>query len=357
MSWIETADTVASLKFSVLDDTRWSPARTIASGKDWFINWADFPSVQPFGEQSFAAHWLVKKPGSTYSYDIAIALSTDGGQQWSAPITPHRDGTPTEHGFVSLYPTTDGVGAIWVDGRETNSRDHGHDHGAMSGAMTLRHAHIASDGTLSEEAVIDTRVCDCCQTDVTLIDDQPLAVYRDRSDTEIRDTFFSARRDGRWRAPQPVNDEQWMIDGCPVNGPAIDSQAQHVAVAWYTEAGGSPTVRTSHSQDGGQRFAPTTILDDAGPIGRVDVAYLPNEDYLVSWIGRTDDGDTALLAQRISQDGTLSPRRIIAPMDAARRSGFPQLVVQDGRAVVSWTTIVAGQKQVLTRIIAVDQFF
>ncbi|MEL7296288.1 MAG: hypothetical protein AAGJ86_01435 [Pseudomonadota bacterium] len=358
LSWVETQEDSAALKFSVLNDSSWSPARVIASGDDWFINWADFPSVQPFGERGLAAHWLVKKPGSTYSYDIAMAFSTDGGQQWSIPITPHRDGTPTEHGFVSLYPTDDGVGAIWLDGRETGGgHDHDQNHAAASGSMTLRHAHIASDGALSEESVIDSRVCDCCQTDITLIDGEPLAVYRDRSDTEIRDTFYNARRDGRWQTGRPVNDEQWMIDGCPVNGPAVDSRAQQVAVAWYTEASGSASVRTSQSSDGGQQFAHATILDDANPIGRVDVAHLPNNAYLVSWIGRTDAGDTALLAQRVDYDGTRSARRVIAPMDAARRSGFPQLIVHDGSAVVAWTNINNGQKQVLTRIIAIDRFF
>jgi len=35
-----------------------------------------------------------------------------------SPVRPHADATPTEHGFVSLVPMTDGgFVAVWLDGR------------------------------------------------------------------------------------------------------------------------------------------------------------------------------------------------------------------------------------------------
>src|SRR5262245_60381750 len=45
VSWIERAGDLATLKFSERTAAGWSPARTIASGRDWFVNWADVPSV------------------------------------------------------------------------------------------------------------------------------------------------------------------------------------------------------------------------------------------------------------------------------------------------------------------------
>ena len=48
----------------------------------------------------------------------------------------------------------------------------------------------------------------------------PVAVYRDRSPEEIRDISVVRLVDGVWTEPAPVHADNWMIEGCPVNGPA-----------------------------------------------------------------------------------------------------------------------------------------
>ena len=110
-----------------------------------------------------AAHWLVKNPSSPHAYDVRIALSGDGGERWSEPLVPHRDGTATEHGFVSLFATDDGqLAAAWLDGRNTQPESGAHGH--AGGEMTLRYAAIGRDLRLHDEVQLDARVCDCCQT-------------------------------------------------------------------------------------------------------------------------------------------------------------------------------------------------
>ena len=46
---------------------------------------------------------------------------------------------------------------------------------------------IAANGTLGPELQIDNRTCECCKTAMTAISDGLIAVYRDRSDKEIRE--------------------------------------------------------------------------------------------------------------------------------------------------------------------------
>src|SRR5687767_11216639 len=58
MSWLEPADSGHALKFAVLNGRQWSAARTIRSGRDFFVNWADFPSIEVLGGSRLAAHWL-----------------------------------------------------------------------------------------------------------------------------------------------------------------------------------------------------------------------------------------------------------------------------------------------------------
>ena len=114
MSWVEkTAEKRHRLRFAERHAARWSEPQTVAEGDNWFVNWADFPSVVVLPDQSIVAHWLVKSAADTYAYDVNISRSTDRGRSWSKPVVPHRDGTRTEHGFVTLVPMADGrVGAV-----------------------------------------------------------------------------------------------------------------------------------------------------------------------------------------------------------------------------------------------------
>src|SRR5258708_7811707 len=63
--------------------------------------------------------------GAPCASGIGIRQSGDGGRTWSAPLTPHRDGTATEHGFVSLAAESGDLAAVWLDGRKTAGHDEG----------------------------------------------------------------------------------------------------------------------------------------------------------------------------------------------------------------------------------------
>ena len=114
VSWIERSGDLATLKFAERTASGWTTARTIASGRDWFVNWADVPSVLRLPSGAIVAHWLQKSGPSTYSYDVRLSHSTDDGKTWSPSYLPHHDGTQTEHGFASLFPMGDGFGLVWL---------------------------------------------------------------------------------------------------------------------------------------------------------------------------------------------------------------------------------------------------
>jgi hypothetical protein len=166
--------------------------RGASPGDNWFVNWADFPSVVPISGSQWAAHWLVRREAGGYAYDIHAAFSEDAGNSWSEPFVPHTDGTDTEHGFVTLFPDPDGIGMIWLDGRKyINEYD---ENDVAASGMTLRAAVFRADQTASREVLVDDLICDCCQTDVAMTPSGPVAVYRDRSVDEIRDIYLTRRR-------------------------------------------------------------------------------------------------------------------------------------------------------------------
>ncbi|MDQ3802947.1 MAG: glycoside hydrolase, partial [Acidobacteriota bacterium] len=304
-----------------------------------FVNWADFPSVIALPDGSLAAHWLVKSGPGTYAYDVNISRSQDGGKTWGKPVVPHTDGTQTEHGFVSLIPLPDGrLGAVWVDGRATKDVPEGHEEkGPLPVSMQLRYAAIDAGGRLSDEAVLDERICECCQTSAAMTSDGPIAAYRDRSEREVRDISFVRQRDGGWGEPRPVHADNWEINGCPVNGPSVAADGRRVALAWYTEAGDSPRVQLAFSGDAGATFGTPVRVDDGEAMGRVDVVMLADGSALVCWMAGGAGGTGANKVRRVAPDGTLGPVAVIAETEASRASGFPRMARTGDTVYFAWT--------------------
>jgi hypothetical protein len=338
MSWLQPVGARRhELRYASLQESTWTGARSVAGDDDWFVNWADFPSVVPGPDGLLAAHWLQQRTGHAYSYDVRLAVSADAGQTWTEPMSPHDDGTPTEHGFATLLPVGPSVLVIWLDGRHTQGGE-GHDHEA-AGAMTLRSLTIDRGGLGSDAgAEIDTRVCDCCQTDAALSDEGPIVVYRDRSGAEIRDVGVVRLTAAGWTAPQLVHADGWHMTGCPVNGPAIDARGHEVAVAWFT-APDQPRVRLAFSSDSGRTFSAPVEVAAGAVAGRVDVVLLDEGRAVVSWLAGAPGG-TAFVAQPFARDGTVAgPPVLITRSSIERASGFPQMVRSGDRLIFAWTQV------------------
>jgi hypothetical protein len=304
-------------------------------------NWADFPTMFVTRSGVMAAHWLERHGQSRTAYDVKLRTSRDGGKTWTTEVTPHRDATETEHGFVSLFETPGkdaALGLVWLDGREMA----GHaGHGAGGGQMTLRSAMVSAQGVAGAEVVVDARVCDCCQTSATTTDTAVLVAYRDRSEKEIRDIYVSRFENGKWSAGASVHADNWEINGCPVNGPAITAKGQNVAVAWFSSVKNAPQTHLAFSKDGGRTFGPPVRIDSGTTLGRVGLALLPDGRALVSWIDGT--GASAKFALRdVNPDGTMGAPVIVGPISGERTSGFPQVVVSGRQVVVAWTNAEKG---------------
>lgn len=338
MSWVEKREEKRyALRFSIRDTKGWSETRTVSEGDNWFINWADFPSIIALPDGSLAAHWLVKSGTATYAYDVNIARSKDGGWTWSRPVVPHNDQTKTEHGFVSLLPLRDGrVGAVWLDGRNMKDMKYDDEDAPSPASMTLRYAAIDAKGELSDERQLDERVCECCQTAAAVTGEGMIAVYRDRSYAEVRDIYTVRQSNGTWTLPAAVHPDNWKINGCPVNGPAIAADDRRVAVAWFTQANDQAHVMLAFSEDAGATFGKPVIVDDGQAVGRVDVLLLQDGSALVCWLSGTVEAGE-IKVRRIARDGGLGPISRIATTDISRFSGFPRMARLGNTVHFAWT--------------------
>lgn len=334
MSWLEPRPGRGHrLRWSHWTGRQWTRPTTIAEGDSFFVNWADFPSVQWLEGRRWVSHWLWRNGGDTYAYEVRLSFSEDGGKTWGKPVVPHRDGTQTEHGFVTVVSEAGRARVLWLDGRQFV----GHDaHGAPGPDMTLRTALVDADGGLEDETELDGRTCDCCATAAGIGDAGVIVAYRDRSVDEVRDIALVRRTGSGWSGPASLHADGWTIAGCPVNGPALDADGRQVAIAWFTAAAETSRVLAAYSSDGGATFQAPVRIDTGSPLGRVGVALLPGGGAFITWI-EAGESQVRILGRRMSALGKLGAPTTIARTSAARASGFPQLVRAGGDLYFAWT--------------------
>jgi hypothetical protein len=349
LSWMEPDESGSTLWYSELTDAGWQPAKSVVSGANMFVNWADLPSVTALTETHWVAHWLRMAGEPTYAYHVVISQSFDRGRTWSEAIKPHTDDTPTEHGFVSLFPQDGKVAAIWLDGRKMSNEQSGD---PTASGMTLRGAVIEADGKLHHEQLIDELICDCCQTDVAVAQSGPVAVYRNRTIDEVRDIFVARNVESVWTTGVALNNDNWHIAGCPVNGPAIAARGNRVAAAWFTVPEQQPAVQIKFSEDGGRNFGRAIQLATEGSLGHVDVVLLRDGSALVSWLRSSSSGLGDLVTRRVTADGDMGSVRQIASSVPAR--SVPQMVLAAEDLVFVWTGSGDTPSRIQSARIAVD---
>jgi hypothetical protein len=212
-----------------------------------------------------------------------------------------------------------------------------------------------ADGTITSETQMDDLVCDCCQTNVAIGRQGPVAVYRNRTDTEIRDIYVARSIEQQWQAGQAVADDGWEIAGCPVNGPAITARGDDVAVAWFTMAQDLPRVRFARSDNGAVTFGDALDIDSDAPVGRVGVVFLDDGGAAVSWLGNNAGQQGEIKVQIITAAGERGAQYVIAQTAVTRPAGFPQIAVDGDSLVLAWTDTSGEETRVRTARIALSQ--
>lgn len=330
LGWMEEVEKKKRYRFmlSRFDGKAWSEPRKVREGDDFFANWADTPKVAESGSGVLFAQWLQRSGSGTYDYAVNIARSTDEGRTWSKPVVPHTTAVKSEFGFVSMVPEQDGIALTWLDGRDMKHEG--------EGTMAIRFAKVSNSGTISDEAILDQRVCECCQTGMTKGPSGPIVVYRDRSESEIRDTGIVRKEAAAWSQPVLVNSDGWVIPGCPVNGPQVSANQNNVAVAWFTGSENLSRVRAAFSTDGAKSFSKPLQISSNESLGRVGLEMLDEKTAVVTWMEK--QGEKGIVRARLlDRSGAMGEPVTIGETASARASGFPRIARMGDSLVVAWT--------------------
>ncbi|MGB3542249.1 MAG: sialidase family protein, partial [Rubrivirga sp.] len=148
--------------------------------------------------------------------------------------------------------------------------------------------------------------------------------------------------------PSIPHADGWRIQGCAVNGPALDARGDTVALAWYTEADGDARVQLSTSTDGGASWSDPVRVDLGEPIGRVDVAVLEDGGVAVVWLEGAGPDQADVMVRRI--EDVPKYHTSVATVDAGRSSGIPQIVAAGDQALVAWTDADEGVRASLVSL-------
>ena len=341
LSWVERlGEGGHALRFAELDEDEWGDAMTIATGKDWFVNWIDHPAVMPLGGARLAAHWLVQDEDrqGDYGYGIRLVFSEDRGETWREAFQASGEGVDGYAGFVAYAPAADGFEMAYLSTvGEDDAEAAAEGHGDVEPRMTLRSARFDAGGALVDDRQVDEDVCSCCTTAMAPSPDGLFLAFRDRREGEFRDiSFVRFHEEGR-SSPKLVHRDGWHIRGCPTNGPALASGEAGPAVAWFTAAGGESKVLAAFWNTTEQRFDDPIRIDNGSPRGWAGVAPLEDGSAAVSWVERSEAGHFEVRVSRVSQDEGAGTALTVAPVPAGRSAvGVPKLVRRNDRLIFAW---------------------
>jgi hypothetical protein len=330
LSWLETDNDEPALKFAERTATGWTPPVKAASGEDWFITEADTPSVLRLSNGTLVADWMQSSSDEFEASNLRLSYSKDDGKTWSKTFLPHHDGTITQHAFATLFELANGnLGVVWLDGRLTvKDREHG--------PMTLRYGAYNAQWAQVSDRGIDVKVCDCCTTSVAMTADGPIAVYRNRTDDEIRDIYVTRYENGAWTAGKTVHDDGWSIHACPVNGPALSAIGRNVAVAWFVAKNDQGQAFAAFSNDAGRTWGQPIRLDDAASLGKVDIEMLDDGSAVAAWMEFANQR-SQFRVRRIEASGAKSaPVTVAGAAGTGRAGGVPRMARSGSELVFAW---------------------
>lgn len=326
LSWIErNKDGEAKLQMATWNGSEFDEIRLIAKSKEMFANWADIPSLVKAPSGDLYAHWLNRIGNETYAYGIQIERSIDHGKSWQSLGWLHNDTSATEHGFVSLIPEDRHVRAFWLDGRQMKK---------TTGKMMLRTA-ILDGNKIKSEHMVDDDVCTCCPTAAIQLPSGSAVVYRDRLPQEIRDISLVHLKNDGCSKPSRIQKDNWVMPGCPVNGPSIATNGNIIAVSRFTVIKNKAKIILKLFKDGQVKSGKEIILDENVPVGRCVTVCSKDSVYNI-WIG-VDKNQSVLRMAEVSLFGKIKRKMTLVPIDEDRSSGMPRAIFINNYLWVSWT--------------------
>jgi len=314
--------------------------------------------------------WTAKSPAGTRLFS---ARSDNGGTSFSAATPVPGTDAAGNRGWESIAAARDGsIVAMWLDHRDLAAQSGGapmnhaeHQH-ATSGEnkkdgfarAQLSQLLFAQLGEPDRTHGIARGVCYCCKT--TMATDSAgniYAAWRQVYEGNVRDIAFAKSSDGgrTFTPPVRISPDNWVLDGCPENGPAMAVDASgRIHVAWPTLVPGGtadapPTLALFYANsDDGRRFTARQQIPTEGVPRHAQVAAASAGQIVVAWDEQAAGTRNIAIARGVvERDGLVRFTR--EKMNDEGPGTYPILAAADQATIVGWTSGPAGQSVIRTK--------
>ncbi len=308
------------------------------------------------GEPSLVVVWTSKSPAGT---KLVSSRSDDGGRTFAEAVPVPGSDAAGNRGWESIVTDRDGhVAVVWLDHRELASS-------GPSAAMGQHHEHaMGGEGKTDAVAraqrskILFTRldgahaqpvaagVCYCCKTALAAGAHGAIyAAWRQVYAGNIRDIAFARSVDGRtFGAPERVSEDNWMLDGCPENGPSLVVDAHdRVHVVWPTllpaaDSTREPTLALFYATSvDGRTFTPRARIPTERVARRPQIALGSGDELFIVW-DEQDAGTRRVAAARAKADGSGRMTFVRQPFADGSTASYPVVASVPDANVVAWTS-------------------
>ena len=196
---------------------------------------------------------------------------------------------------------------------------------------------------------IASGVCYCCKTSVAVgRDGSIVASWRHVYPGNVRDIAFTKSTDGgrTFAPPVRVSEDNWKLDVCPENGPAVGvDPGNAIHVVWPTlvqgAAGTEPTMALFYATSSdGRRFTKRQQIPTEGVPRHSQIAIGADGAITVAWDEQVNGARRIVVAERTLDDkgGVRFVRKSIADGSGS----YPVVAPLPGATIVAWTAGSAG---------------
>lgn len=233
MSWVRSeTDSTSVFCYAVSEDGGGSFEKTIRVPTSINIrpHSENLPKIifKPSGE--IIALWGAANPNPNNKYSglVFYSQSFDNGNTWTGAKSLVNDTASYDQRYydVALLPSGEAA-IIWLDNRTTGDKD----------GSGLYFASTSGRNGFQSEQRITQECCQCCRTDLYIDSKAGIHVlYRGIIRDSIRDMLHIVSNDGAktFSSPRLINNDGWVIRGCPHTGPSMTENSEGLHYAWFT---------------------------------------------------------------------------------------------------------------------------
>ncbi|MES2297236.1 MAG: sialidase family protein [Pseudomonadota bacterium] len=330
------------LRKSIDGGVSWSePKRILAEPEAISAEGENRPKLA-FGAKGEVYVSYTKPLAKPFTGEIRFIRSIDGGASFAPPITVHANRDVITHRFDAMIVDPQGrIFIAWIDKRDVAAERASKAYAAGAGIFYAvsddRGASFRGDFRLVRHT------CECCRIALAVnAEGKVMALWRHVFDPNIRDhAMGELKPGGETIAPARVTFDDWRIDACPHQGPALAFGADGTRYqAWSTVKRGEGGLYYASAPPGG----PLELAVKLGS-GQADHAAIGVDGKTVVLAWRQFDGKATAIMSKISNDAGRTWRaRELA--HTATASDHPQLLKGHDGMVLVWRTEGEGVRVV-----------